>query len=48
MVDGDDIGYREHVVQAGDTLSAIAQEHYGAPDVDPLVKRTRTRSTTRT
>ena len=38
MVDGDYIGYREHVVQAGDTLSAIAQEHYGAPDVDPLVR----------
>ena len=38
MVDGDYIGYREHVVQAGDTLSAIAQEHYGTPDVDPLVR----------
>jgi nucleoid-associated protein YgaU len=38
MVDGDYIGYREHVVQAGDTLSAIAQEHYGSPDVDPLVR----------
>ncbi len=38
MVDGDYIGYREHVVQAGDTLSAIAQEHYGTPDVQPLVR----------
>jgi nucleoid-associated protein YgaU len=38
MVDGDYIGYREHLVQAGDTLSAIAQEHYGTPDVDPLVR----------
>ena len=38
MVDGDYIGYREHVVEAGDTLSAIAQEHYGTPDVQPLVR----------
>ena len=28
IVDGY-LGYREHVVQAGDTLSAIATAHYG-------------------
>ena len=38
MVAGDYIGYREHRVQAGDTLSAIAQENYGTPDVDPLMR----------
>ena len=38
MVDGDYIGYREHVVRAGDTLSAIAQENYGTPDIDPLMR----------
>jgi nucleoid-associated protein YgaU len=38
MVDGDYIGYREHVVDAGDTLSEIAQEHYGTPDVQPLMR----------
>jgi nucleoid-associated protein YgaU len=38
MVDPQYIGYREHVVKPGETLSAIAQEHYGNPDFDPLVR----------
>lgn len=38
MVDGDYIGYRRHRVQPGDTLSGIAQEHYGTPDFQPLVR----------
>ena len=32
------IGYREHVVERGDTLSAIAREHYGRPDFEPIVR----------
>ncbi len=38
MVEGDYIGYREHVVEQGETLSAIAQEHYGTSDFQPLVR----------
>jgi nucleoid-associated protein YgaU len=38
MVDPQYIGYREHVVQPGETLSEIAQEHYGSADFEPLVR----------
>ena len=38
MVEGDYIGYREHVVQQDETLSEIAQEHYGTTDFEPLVR----------
>ena len=38
MVDGDYIGYREHVVEPGDTLSGIAQQHYGTPAIQPLIR----------
>ena len=38
MVEGDYIGYREHVVKQDETLSEIAQEHYGTPDFEPLVR----------
>jgi nucleoid-associated protein YgaU len=38
MVDPQYIGYREHVVKPGETLSEIAQEHYGASDFEPLVR----------
>ncbi len=33
------IGYREHVVQRGDTLSAIARAHYGDGNRFPLIVR---------
>ncbi len=32
-------GYREHVVRRGDTLSAIAREHYGSGSSFPLIVR---------
>ncbi len=32
------IGYREHVVQPGETLSGIAQDHYGSPLFQRLVR----------
>ena len=38
MVEGDYIGYREHIVQQDETLSEIAQEHYGTTDFEPLVR----------
>ena len=38
MVEGDYIGYREHVVKQDETLSEIAQEHYGTTDFEPLVR----------
>ncbi len=38
MVKGHYIGYREHVVKKGDTLSKIAQKHYGSPDFQRLVR----------
>ena len=38
MVEGDYIGYREHVVKQNETLSEIAQEHYGTTDFEPLVR----------
>jgi len=34
----DYIGYREHVVRRGDTLSAIARTHYGTGDFHPIVR----------
>lgn len=33
------IGYREHVVAAGETLSAIAQQHYGDSTLYPRIVR---------
>ena len=33
------IGYREHVVRRGDTLSAIARTHYGSASQFPLIVR---------
>lgn len=33
------IGYREHVVKRGDTLSAIAAEHYGKANLYPRIVR---------
>src|SRR4051794_18202671 len=38
MVRGRYIGYREHTVRKGDTLSKIAREHYGRPDFEPIVR----------
>lgn len=38
MVDGSYIGYREHVVKQGQTLSKIARKHYGTPDTEPLLR----------
>ncbi len=38
IVDGY-IGYREHVVQSGDTLSAIAASHYGDSGLYPRIVR---------
>jgi nucleoid-associated protein YgaU len=38
MVRGRYIGYREHTVRTGDTLSKIAREHYGRPDFEPIVR----------
>src|SRR5215210_316900 len=35
----DYIGYREHVVQPGDTLWAIAEAHYGSGNRFPLIVR---------
>ncbi len=35
----DYIGYREHVVKKGDTLSAIARKHYGQPNLYPRIVR---------
>ena len=32
------IGYREHVVRRGDTLSAIARTHYGGADFSGIVR----------
>ena len=34
----DYIGYREHVVRAGETLSAIARTHYGTSDFQAIVR----------
>ena len=31
-------GTQYYVIKSGDTLSAIAEEHYGTPDVDPLMR----------
>ncbi len=38
IVDGY-FGYREHVVQPGDTLSAIAAPHYGNASLYPRIVR---------
>lgn len=38
MVRGDYIGYREHVVSPGDTLSGIARAELGRPDFQRLVR----------
>ncbi len=38
MVDGRYIGYREHVVKAGETLRKIARKHYGTPEFERLVR----------
>jgi LysM domain len=38
MVKGSYIGYREHVVKRGDTLSKIAQDNLGSADVERLVR----------
>lgn len=38
MVDGRYLGYREHVVKKGDTLSRIARKNYGTPDIEPLLR----------
>lgn len=38
MIDGDYIGYREHVVETGETLWGIAQQHYGTPAFEPLIR----------
>lgn len=38
IVDGY-LGYREHVVQSGDTLSAIAEAHYGNAGLYPRIVR---------
>jgi nucleoid-associated protein YgaU len=38
MVAGRYIGYREHVVKQGETLSKIAKKHYGTTDFEPLVR----------
>ena len=38
MVKGRYIGYREHVVEQGDTLSKISRQHLGDVDVDRLVR----------
>ena len=38
IVDGY-VGYREHVVRRGDTLSAIARQHYGDASSYPLIVR---------
>jgi len=32
------IGYREHVVKAGDTLSKIARKHYGNTNFQPILR----------
>jgi nucleoid-associated protein YgaU len=38
MVKGSYIGYREHVVKSGDTLSKIAEDNLGSPDFGRLVR----------
>jgi hypothetical protein len=38
MVRGRYIGFREHTVRSGQTLSGIAQQHYGRPDFQPIVR----------
>ncbi len=38
MVKGRYIGYREHTVKKGETLSKIARQHYGKPDFQPIVR----------
>ena len=38
MVRGRYIGYREHTVRKGETLSKIARQHYGRPDFGPIVR----------
>lgn len=38
MVKGSYIGYREHVVKRGDTLSKIAEDNLGSPDFRRLVR----------
>lgn len=38
MVKGSYIGYREHVVKRGDTLSKIAQDNLGSADFERLVR----------
>jgi nucleoid-associated protein YgaU len=32
------IGYREHVVKSGDTLTKIARKHYGTTNYQPIVR----------
>ena len=32
------VGYREHVVKRGETLSAIARRHYGEPNFQPIMR----------
>ena len=38
MVQGKYIGFREHVVKQGQTLSKIAKKHYGTTDFDPILR----------
>jgi nucleoid-associated protein YgaU len=32
------IGFREHTVKAGDTLTKIARKHYGTTDFEPIMR----------
>jgi nucleoid-associated protein YgaU len=32
------IGYREHTVKKGDTLTKIARKHYGTDDFQPIFR----------
>ena len=38
MVQGRYIGYREHIVKAGQTLTKIARKHYGNSNIAPLLR----------
>ena len=38
MVEGDYIGYREHVVKKGETLTKIARKHYGSTNFEPIMR----------
>jgi len=38
MVRGRYVGYREHTVRRGETLSQIARRHYERPDFEPILR----------